>query len=112
VQICGAGVKKKSSSPRDRPSPLPGCCWGDLGLVAGGVSGLSGRVSNAVHYMKVKLNLPNHVIASQMGWSEAAVDKMVATYAHAEIGALEAIDAAFATLPDATQTQTFTEPLV
>ena len=26
---------------------------------------------------------------------------MVATYAHAEIGALEAIDAAFAALPDA-----------
>ena len=34
-----------------------------------------------VHYMKVKLNLPNHVIAAQMGWSESAVEKMVATYA-------------------------------
>jgi hypothetical protein len=45
--------------------------------------------------MKVKLNLPNHVIAAQMGWSESAVDKMVATYAHAEIGAL---DAAFASV--------------
>ena len=51
-----------------------------------------------VHYMKVKLNLPNHVIAAQMGWSESAVEKMVATYAHAEIGALDAIDAAFATV--------------
>jgi hypothetical protein len=38
-----------------------------------------------VHHMKVKLNLPNHVIAAQMGWSESAVEKMVATYAHAEI---------------------------
>jgi hypothetical protein len=45
--------------------------------------------------------LPNHVIAAQMGWSESAVDKMVATYAHAEIGALDAIDAAFATVPNA-----------
>ncbi len=36
-----------------------------------------------------------------MGWSESAVEKMVAVYAHAEIGALDAIDAAFASLPDA-----------
>jgi hypothetical protein len=53
------------------------------------------------YYMKVKLNLPNHVIAAQMGWSEAAVERMVATYAHAEIGAPDAIDAAFASVPDA-----------
>ena len=33
-----------------------------------------------------------------MGWSESAVEKMVATYAHTEIGALDAIDAAFATV--------------
>jgi hypothetical protein len=44
------------------------------------------------------------VIAAQMGWSESAVQKMVATYAHTEIGALEAIDAAFATVPDARPT--------
>ena len=44
------------------------------------------------------------MIAAQMGWSESAVEKMVATYAHAEIGALEAIDAAFASVPDATLT--------
>jgi hypothetical protein len=48
--------------------------------------------------MKVKLNLPNHVIAAQMGWSESAIEQMVATYAHAEIGALDAIDAAFASV--------------
>jgi integrase len=65
-----------------------------------------------VHYLKTKLNLPNHVIAAQMGWSESAVEKMIATYAHTEIGALEAIDAAFATIADATQTQTLSEPLV
>jgi integrase len=52
-----------------------------------------------VHYMKVKLHLPNHVIAAQMGWSESSVEKMVATYGHTEVGALDAIDAAFARLP-------------
>jgi hypothetical protein len=54
--------------------------------------------------MKVKLGLPNHVIAAQFGWSERSVEKMVATYAHTEIGALDAIDAAFATVPDANPT--------
>jgi hypothetical protein len=54
--------------------------------------------------MKVKLNLPNHVIAAQMGWSKSAVEKMVATYAHAEIGALDAIMAAVeSAVPDATR---------
>lgn len=51
-----------------------------------------------VHYFKVKLGLPNHVIAAQMGCSESAVEWMVATYAHRELGVLDAIDAAFATL--------------
>ncbi len=55
------------------------------------------------------LGLPNHVIAAQMGWSESAVESMIATYAHAEIGALDAIDAAFATLPDANPTQAASE---
>jgi hypothetical protein len=58
-----------------------------------------------VHYMNVKLNLPNHVIAAQMGWSESAVESMITTYAHAEIGALEAIDAAFASVADAPGTE-------
>jgi hypothetical protein len=38
-----------------------------------------------------------------MGWSESAVEKLIATYAH-EIGALDAIDAAFAAVPDANPT--------
>ena len=63
-----------------------------------------------VHYMKVKLNLPNHVIAAQMGWSEAAVEKMVATYAHTEIGALDAIDAAFATVADTNSADALDDP--
>jgi integrase len=52
-----------------------------------------------VHYMKVTLRLPNHVIAAQMGWSERSVEKMVETYAHSEIGALAEIDAAWGTVP-------------
>ena len=51
-------------------------------------------------YMKVKLGLPNHVIAAQAGWSESQVDKMVATYAHSEVGALDAIDAAWGAVPE------------
>jgi hypothetical protein len=40
-----------------------------------------------------------------MGWSESAVEKIVATYAHTESGALDAIDGAFATVPEANPTQ-------
>ena len=36
-------------------------------------------------------------------WACAAVEKMVSVYAHAEIGALDAIDAAFASLPHTNQ---------
>jgi hypothetical protein len=50
--------------------------------------------------MKVRLGLPNHVIAAQAGWSEHSVEKMVATYAHSEVGALDAIDAARGTVPE------------
>jgi hypothetical protein len=45
-----------------------------------------------------------YVIAEQMGWSERSVEKMIATYGHTSVGALEAIDAAFATVPDANPT--------
>jgi hypothetical protein len=62
-----------------------------------------------VHYMKVMLNLPNHVIAEQMGWSERSVEKMIATYGHTSVGALEAIDVAFASV--ATESQAAGSPL-
>jgi integrase len=62
-----------------------------------------------VHYFKVKLNLPNHVIAEQMGWSERSVEKMIATYGHTSVGALEAIDASFASV--ATESQLADGPL-
>jgi integrase len=38
--------------------------------------------------------LPNHDIAAQAGWSEAAVEEMVKTYAHTSMGALDRIRAA------------------
>lgn len=44
--------------------------------------------------MKVKLGLPNHDIAEQAGWSEAAVEAMVKTYAHTSMGALDRIKGA------------------
>ena len=54
-----------------------------------------------VHHMKVKLGLPNHDIAEQAGWSEAAVEQMVRTYAHTSMGALDRIKAAAADKRDA-----------
>jgi integrase len=49
-----------------------------------------------VWYMKVIKELPDAAIAAQAGWSEAAVTKMVATYAHAvDERRLDEIDAAF-----------------
>jgi hypothetical protein len=44
--------------------------------------------------MEVKPGLPNHDIAAQTGWSESAVEKMIATYAHTSVGALDRIKAA------------------
>jgi SnoaL-like domain len=46
--------------------------------------------------MKVILGLPDAAIAAQAGWSEQAVTKMVATYAHAvDDRRLDEIDQAF-----------------
>jgi integrase len=60
-------------------------------------------------FFKVRLGLPDAVIASQAGWSERSVTKMVATYAHAvDERRLDELDAAFQTQP---QTQTAEIPL-
>jgi hypothetical protein len=48
-----------------------------------------------VHYLKVTLGLSNADIAAQAGWSEASVEKMVKTYAHTNVGALDRIKARF-----------------
>ena len=65
----------------------------------------------AVHYLHATLNLPPRVIAEQMGWSLAAVLKLLAVYGYGDVGALEEVDRAFAdnvrplrAVPDAIQT--------
>jgi integrase len=53
-------------------------------------------------FMKVRLGVPDAAIAAQAGWSESAVTKMVATYAHAvDERRLDEIDAAFEGIRDA-----------
>jgi hypothetical protein len=50
----------------------------------------------AVHYLYATLGLPPRVIAEQMGWTASSVLKLLATYGHGDVGALEEIDKAFA----------------
>jgi integrase len=66
-----------------------------------------------VHYMHADLGLAPRLIAAQMGWQLAGVLKLLETYGHGDVGALEEIDRAFRTMvtplravnSDATQTQ-------
>jgi integrase len=53
-----------------------------------------------VWYMRSKLNLSKAAIAAQAGWSESAVDEMLRTYGHSEVGALDEVDRAFAEAPE------------
>lgn len=53
-----------------------------------------------VWYMRSKLNLSKAAIAAQAGWSESAVDEMLRTYGHSEVGALDEVDRAFADAPE------------
>lgn len=48
-----------------------------------------------VHYMWTRLGMSRRAIAAQAGWSVSTVDKMLAVYGHADVGALEEVDAAF-----------------
>jgi integrase len=81
-------------------APLLSSYWRDVQIKAGlGFDWYHCTRHVCAHFMKVKLELANHVIAAQFGWSERSVEKMVAIYAHTEVGALEAIDAAFGQLP-------------
>jgi hypothetical protein len=43
-----------------------------------------------------ELRLPPHVVAAQMGWQLKGTIALLETYAHHSIGALDAIDQAFA----------------
>ena len=48
-----------------------------------------------VHYMYADLALAPRVIGAQMGWQLAGVLKLLETYGHGDVGALEEIDKAF-----------------
>jgi hypothetical protein len=48
-----------------------------------------------VHYLWTKIGLSRRAIAAQAGWSLATVDKMLAVYGLADVGALEEVDQAF-----------------
>jgi integrase len=58
-------------------------------------------------YMKTQLGLSSADIAAQAGWAESSVEKMVATYAHTNVGALDRIKTAWS---DANRTQTAADP--
>jgi integrase len=49
-----------------------------------------------VWFMHTKLELPDRVIAAQAGWKRSTVAKMIETYGHGEVGALDDVDEAFA----------------
>lgn len=80
-------------------------------LAASGMSGTWARVQAAaglsfdfyhatkhygVWFMWTKLEMSDRVIAAQAGWKPSTVTKMLETYGHGEVGALEDVDAAFA----------------
>lgn len=49
-----------------------------------------------VWFMWTKLGMSNRAIAAQAGWSLKTVDAMLAVYGHADVGALDEVDRAFA----------------
>jgi integrase len=48
-----------------------------------------------VWYLWTQLGVSNRAIAAQAGWKLSTVDKMLETYGHGDVGALEEVDAAF-----------------
>jgi integrase len=58
-------------------APLLSSYWRDVQLKADlSFDWYLSTKHTCVHYVKVKLNLPSHVIAEQMGWSERSAEKM------------------------------------
>lgn len=53
-----------------------------------------------VHFMWTQLGLSERAIAAQAGWRLSTVTKMLETYGHGDLGALEEIDRAFADRPN------------
>jgi integrase len=94
---------------RDCPLVFPAKRGGMIS--ASGMSGYWGKVLAAagldfefylaskhygVWFMWTQLEMSKRAIAAQAGWSLRTVDKMLATYGHGEVGALDEVDAAFA----------------
>ncbi len=80
-------------------------------MSASGFSGYWGKVQAAaglefefylaskhygVWFMWTQLGMSDRAIAAQAGWSLRTVTKMLATYGHGDVGALDEVDAAFA----------------
>ena len=86
---CGAPCRFRSEgswSARRRAGgsvrPLLTSYWAQVQARAGTSFAVHGATKHfGVHFMKVRLGLPNHDIAFQAGWSESAVRAMVRTYA-------------------------------
>ena len=53
-----------------------------------------------VWFMWTQLRLSDRAIAAQAGWSIKTVAKMLDTYGHGQVGALDEVDAAFANAPE------------
>jgi integrase len=89
----GVVFRSKRGQPMSQPT-LTGY-WSQTRAATGLQHDFYGATKHyGVHYMKVKLDLPNYDIAEQAGWTEAAVEEMVKTYAHTSMGALDRIKAA------------------
>ena len=75
--------------------PTLGAYWAQVKARAG----LEHDFYLATKHMSVhrlfKLGLSTRAISAQMGWSEKAVDKLLRTYGHADVVALEEIDALY-----------------
>ncbi len=53
-----------------------------------------------VHYMWTELEMSPRAIAALAGWKVSTVIKMLETYGHGDVGALEEVDASFASTGD------------
>ena len=90
-----SGIVFRSKRGRAMSQPTLSGYWSQIRAATGLQHDFYGATKHyGVHFMKVKLGLPNHDIAEQAGWSEPAVEEMVKTYAHTSMGALDRIKAA------------------
>ena len=71
----GVVFRSKRAEPMSQPR-LTGY-WSQISAASGLQDDFYGVTKHCgVHYMKVRLGLPNHDIAEQAGWAEAAVEQI------------------------------------